>query len=58
MTFCRGCNKPLTDEEIEYYEHSCNDCEVEELERYQRWRHGGEDEELDKLYSEPEPTKH
>ena len=53
---CRGCGKPLTDEEREFYEDSCEQCEREDLERWQAWRHGADDPELDARFGVPRPT--
>lgn len=58
VMFCKDCGTPLSDDEIFYYRNSCNNCEQKAFERYERWRNGGEDEELDELYSAPEPMKH
>lgn len=58
MTICRECAKPLTAEEAKYYETRCENCEREWGERIEAWRKGGEDGELDLLYSVPPPTSH
>lgn len=48
---CSGCGRTLTKEEIHYYGQTCDDCEREWSERMTKWRLGGEDQELDLLYS-------
>ncbi len=54
---CIECGKILTDEEAHYYAGNCEACEREWHDRINAWRHGGEDEELDRMYSVPQPTK-
>lgn len=49
---CIRCGKPLRPEELYYYEYRCEECESEELERWQAWRSGAPDEELDALFDE------
>ena len=48
----------LTDIESYYYETRCEDCEKAWANRMDRWMKGAEDDELDKLYDAPKPTKH
>lgn len=50
---CDDCGEGLTGEERFYYEHRCEACEVKSLERYQAWRKGAPDPELDALYDGP-----
>lgn len=50
---CDDCGEALTEEERHYYEHRCEGCERAALSRYQAWRHGAPDAELDALYSVP-----
>lgn len=49
--YCIACTKTLTAEEVYYYGDRCNECEGDELERYQRWLAGGEDSELNEVYT-------
>lgn len=44
---CVGCGAALTDEERHYYETNCETCEREDLDRWQDWRRGAPDLELD-----------
>lgn len=55
---CSDCGKILTDEEAEFYETRCDDCERAWSERIDAWRFGGEDEELDAMFDGPEPVTH
>lgn len=55
---CVDCGAVLTDEERHYYRDRCEGCEQADLARYQAWRHGGDDPELDALYSRPPDTVH
>jgi hypothetical protein len=48
----------LTRTERKYYGARCEACERSELERYQAWRHGADDPELDALYDWMRPTFH
>ena len=50
---CTHCGTVLTDEERRYYEHACEQCERDELDRWQAWRHGANDPELDALFTTP-----
>lgn len=49
--FAPGCGKILTDEEAEFYGTACEACARESAERLANWREGGEDEELDEIFS-------
>ena len=55
---CADCGQPMTAAEAHFYEVRCEGCESEDLARYQAWRHGAEDPELDTLYDEPPPVLH
>jgi len=55
---CSDCGRVLTDEERHYYERRCEQCERDEFERYQAWRLGAEDAELDAMWSVPNPVRH
>ena len=55
---CIECGAVLTDEERHYYGNRCEKCERAEFERVESWRHGGQDEELDRIYDAPKPTQH
>lgn len=48
---CDDCGMILTDEERQYYAGRCENCERAWHERIKSWRAGGEDAELDGLYS-------
>ena len=50
--FCIVCLAKLTDKEREYYEYRCERCERTHFQRIQRWKAGGEDAELDKLFGD------
>jgi hypothetical protein len=50
---CTGCGKPLTLEEIEYYEVKCEQCERAWMQQIDNWLAGKEDQELDALYNIP-----
>jgi hypothetical protein len=52
-----SCGAILTDEEVRYYADRCEVCEKEWHERIERWRMGGDDEELDTLYDGPKETR-
>ncbi len=58
MILCVSCGEMLTDEEQHYYGTRCERCEAEGCEHLEAWRHGAEDEELDRLYGVPAPVKH
>lgn len=49
-----GCGSILTAEERHYYGDCCEQCEAQWCERMNVWRHGGEDEVLDRMFSSPE----
>ena len=53
MKRCQDCGNRLTRTEHHYYEYRCEKCERAFHERLEAWRHGAEDEELDKLFSVP-----
>ncbi len=56
---CRECGCRLTAVEVEHYEDRCEDCEGAWLEQIEAWRHGAEDEELDRLFgSHPDKAPH
>lgn len=38
---CSCCRRPLSDEEIFYYESRCENCESDWHDRIESWRHGG-----------------
>lgn len=50
-----GCGAILTEEEAHYYGHACETCERRWSDRMEAWRHGGEDAELDAVFSVPKP---
>lgn len=54
--FCSDCDERLTDEERRFYENRCEQCERDRCDRWQAWRHGADDPELDRLFSAPKPT--
>ncbi len=47
---CTNCGALLMDEERYYYADRCNDCEVAWHARVERWRRGGDDPELSKMF--------
>jgi len=51
IRFCDECGLPLNNEEIEYYETRCEQCEREWLEDITAWRKGAKNDKFDKLYS-------
>lgn len=53
MSLCAECGKALTETESFYYEYRCEGCESAWHDRVERYRKGGEDKELDKMFSEP-----
>ena len=55
---CRHCWKPLEADEIKYYGDSCNECEAAWSDEINEWRHGGENEQQDRLFSVPKPIRH
>ncbi len=55
---CTDCGQVLTEIERHYYERRCEGCEQANLDRYQAWRHGADDPELDALYDVPKPASH
>ncbi len=55
---CLDCGAVLSDEERHYYEVRCEGCEREHFDRIGRWRAGGADEDLDRLYDGPQPVRH
>jgi endogenous inhibitor of DNA gyrase (YacG/DUF329 family) len=55
IQLCSDCDALMTDEEIEFYVFRCDRCEKLDLFRHERWRKGGEDEELDLRYSQTVP---
>lgn len=55
---CFGCGATLTDEERHYYGGTCEECERDSLERIEAWRKGGEDAELDEVFSTPKAIAH
>lgn len=52
MAECKDCGDALTPEEAHYYEFRCEECEGRWHERITRWRKGGNDPALDKLFGE------
>lgn len=52
-----GCGRILTDDERYYYGHSCEACTRAWNETIEAWRKGGENPELDKMFSAPKPIK-
>lgn len=56
IAICRECKQALTDEEIEYYESRCGQCEGEWLEDIEAWRHGAENSKFDEIYGDSKPT--
>lgn len=58
VAICKDCLKPLTDEELNYYEYRCEDCERDNHERIQAWRTGSIDPELDDIYGVEKRTVH
>lgn len=52
-----GCGKVLTDEELHYYEDSCEACMRLWGDVVAAWRRGGENAELDAMF-DCTPTKH
>lgn len=50
---CIECGSILTEEERCYYEYRCENCERAWADRIDAWLKGGEDSELDDLYSAP-----
>lgn len=57
MMLCIDCCKRLSVAEQYYYVIRCEECEREAHERIVRWREGGEDKELDFIYSVPKETR-
>jgi len=55
---CKECGAILTDEESHYYEYRCESCEGEWHRRITDWRHGGEDAELDAMFTPDKPISH
>ena len=54
---CCDCARKLTAAEEHYYEHRCETCERDLLERMDAWRHGVEDVALDRMYGAPRPAR-
>lgn len=47
---CADCGIPMTLNEITFYEYRCETCERKWADTMEAWRHGAENQELDKLY--------
>lgn len=45
---CCGFN--LTPEELYFYGYKCEQCTQQDQERLEKWKAGGEDKQLDKIY--------
>lgn len=50
MPGCRECRREMTGIEMVYYRDRCEECESAWNARVERWRHGGEDAELDRRF--------
>lgn len=55
---CEDCGERLTAIERHYYGARCEGCERMWFERVELWRRGGQNAELDRLYSVALETKH
>jgi hypothetical protein len=53
---CADCGSILTDEERHYYERRCEKCETAHHDKISAWRRGGDDPELDAVFSVPKPS--
>lgn len=56
MVLCAECAQVLTDTERLYYGHRCERCEIDDHDRLQAWREGGEDPELDARFADRPPA--
>ncbi len=53
-----GCGAILTEEERHWYGYSCEKCQQEWFERIGSWRRGGQDRDLDEMFSVPAAISH
>lgn len=51
---CSSCHRPLTRDEIRWYEQTCEPCERGAMEETQDWLRGASDPERDAHYSAPD----
>lgn len=47
-----GCGRILTDEEREYYDCACEDCERAKDDAISEWRRGGDNPDLDRMFDD------
>ncbi len=51
---CHRCGVTLNEEELYFYEITCEDCEQKWLKRIEAWRGGAEDKEFDEQFRKKE----